>query len=165
MADPFLGEIRVFGFNFPPTGWAQCNGQLLPIAQNQALFSLLGTNYGGNGQTTFGLPDLRERVPMHFGPGHGLASRAGEAAHTLTIAELPTHVHFPSASSADGDTNLPGGHLPATAANLYSPPGAPATIQPGSVGNAGGSQAHINMAPHLTLNWCIALQGVFPSVN
>jgi microcystin-dependent protein len=163
LRDPFLGEICPFSFNFPPKGWALCNGQLLPINQNQALFSLLGTNFGGDGRTNFALPDLRGRVPMHTGPAHTLAERSGEEAHTLSISELPTHAHFPSASGSDGDTSLPGAHLLAAAANLYSPPGAPATIQAGTVSNAGGSQAHSNMQPFLTLNWCIALQGVFPS--
>jgi microcystin-dependent protein len=165
LRDPYLGEICPFGFNFPPKGWAQCNGQILPIAQNQALFSLLGTTYGGNGQTTFALPDLRGRVPMHTGTAHSLGERAGVQSHALTAAEMPTHAHFPAASSADGDTNLPGGHLLAAAANLYSPPGAPATIQGATVGNAGNGQPHDNMQPYLVFNWCIALQGVFPSVN
>jgi microcystin-dependent protein len=165
LRDPFLAEIFCFSFDFAPKGWAQCNGQLLPIAQNQALFSLLGTDYGGDGRTTFALPDLRGRVPMHAGPSHFRSERGGESAHTLSLAELPQHVHPPAASSSDGDTNLPGGHLLAAASNVYGAPGAPATIQPGTVGNAGGSQPHENMQPYLVLNWCIALQGVFPSVN
>jgi len=167
MAEPFLSEIRVFTFAFPPKGWALCNGQLLPISQNQALFSLLGTTYGGDGRVSFALPDLRGRTPMHMGMGHTLGERGGEEAHTLSIAELPTHTHVLSGTSAAGTDPLPTGNLPASSVNaLYhaADNGLVATA-PGSVPMTGGSQAHLNMQPYLTLSFCIALQGIFPSAN
>lgn len=166
MAEPFLAEIRLMSFEFAPKGWAPCNGQLLPINQNQALFSLLGTTYGGNGQTNFALPDLRGRVPIHVGSGHTLGERAGEQAHTLSIAELPTHTHQAQATSAAGDTVLPTGNLLGDSpSRLYAPPLAPTTLEPSSVVNTGGGQPHLNMQPFLTLGFCIALQGIFPSPN
>jgi microcystin-dependent protein len=167
MADPFLGEIRVFSFEHAPKGWALCNGQLLPINQNQPLFALLGTMYGGNGQTNFALPDLRGRVPIHVGSGHTLAQRAGEQAHTLTNAEMPQHTHLLNASSSDSAAPIPAGNLLARAApaNPYIAPAALAPMNPASVANVGGSQAHLNMQPFLTLNFCIALIGIFPSQN
>ena len=165
MAEPFLSEIRIMSFGFPPKGWALCNGQLLPINQNQALFSLLGTTYGGNGQTNFALPDLRGQVPIHFGAGRNLGEKAGEQAHTLTMAEMPQHPHVLQASSLDGNSALTSGNVLATAANVYAAPGSLTTIQPATVGNAGGSQAHNNLMPYLTLSFCIALQGIFPSRN
>ncbi|HZS04615.1 MAG TPA: tail fiber protein [Blastocatellia bacterium] len=165
MAEPFLSEIRLFSFAFAPKGWALCNGQLLPINQNQALFSLLGTTFGGNGQTTFALPDLRGRVPIHFGSGHTLGERGGEQAHTLTLAEMPTHYHQVQASSSNGNTNFPANNVLAKALNVYRNPDNLTQINPASVTNVGGSQAHLNMQPFLTLNFCIALQGIFPSRN
>jgi len=165
MADPFVAEIRIFPFNFAPKGWAWCDGQLLPLSQNTALFSLLGTTYGGNGQTTFALPDLRNCVPIHVGSGHTLGERAGEQAHTLSISEMPTHLHTVQGSSSDGDTNLPSGSVLATAANVYGPPGVQNTLQPATISSVGGSQAHLNMQPFLVLTFCIALQGIFPSQN
>ena len=165
MAEPFLSEIRIMSFNFAPQGWAMCNGQLLPINQNQALFSLLGTTYGGNGQTTFGLPDLRGRVPIHVGGGHTLGERAGEQAHTLSIAELPTHVHVAMAQPALG-TQLPAANaLLAQASNVYRTADNLISLNPGTIANVGWSQAHQNMQPFLTLTFCIALQGIFPSQN
>jgi microcystin-dependent protein len=165
MADPFMSEIRLMSFVYAPQGWALCNGQFLPINQNQALFSLLGTTFGGNGQTTFALPDLRGRVPVHVGGGHTLGERAGEQAHTLGIAEIPTHAHALQASPQEGNAPVPPGAVPASAAPnaLYGPPESLAALSAGSVTNVGGSQAHLNMQPYLTISFCIALTGIFPS--
>jgi len=164
MAEPFLSEIRLMSFVFPPKGWALCNGQLLPINQNQALFALLGTTFGGNGQTNFALPDLRGRTPIHVGSGHTLGERGGEQAHTLSIAELPTHTHVVNASTSNGNTPLPSGSVLADSpAQLYCPPSNLVALPSGTVTNTGGSQAHLNMQPFLTLSFCIALQGIFPS--
>jgi microcystin-dependent protein len=165
MAEPFLSELRCMSFSFAPKGWAMCNGQFLPINQNQALFALLGTNYGGNGQTTFALPDLRGRIPIHEGAGHTLGEVGGEQGHTLTQAEMPLHQHLMNASSLDGNTNLPLNDILAQAANVYAAPGSLVSLIAGTTGNAGGSQAHQNMQPFLALTWCIALQGIFPSQN
>jgi microcystin-dependent protein len=165
MAEPFLSEIRIMSFNFAPRGWALCNGQLLPINQNQALFSLLGTTYGGNGQTTFGLPNLQGRTPTHVGQGLTLGQVGGEPAHTLSINELPTHVHLAQASSTVGDSAAANNTVLANALNNYGPPNNLTTLDPSTVSNVGGSQAHLNMQPFLVLNFCIALQGIFPSPN
>ena len=165
MAEPFLSEIRIMSFVFAPKGWATCDGQFLPINQNQALFSLLGTTYGGNGQTTFALPDLRGRVPIHMGSGHTLGERAGEQAHTLSISELPTHTHVVSASSAAGTTANPSNNVLSLASNVYQTATQLTSLSPTAVPNVGGSQAHLNMQPFLTLSFCIALQGIFPSQN
>ncbi|MBS0488040.1 MAG: phage tail protein [Proteobacteria bacterium] len=168
MADPFLSEIRIMSFGFPPKGWALCNGQLLPINQNQALFSLLGTTYGGNGQTNFGLPDLQGRTPIHMGSGHSLGERGGEQGHTLSISELPTHVHVASASPVSDSSNVAiptGNFLASPLSQTYTPAAALGAMIPSTIGNVGGSQAHLNMQPFLTLNFCIALQGIFPSQN
>ena len=165
MAEPFMGEIRIVSFNFAPKGWALCNGQLLPINQNQALFSLLGTVYGGNGQTTFGLPNLQSRVPIHVGSGFTLGQPGGESAHTLTNTELPTHTHALMAQPATG-TQLPAvAAFLAQASNVYRAADNLTALNAASVDNAGGSQPHTNMQPYLALNFCIALQGVFPSQN
>ncbi len=166
MAEPFLSELRIMSFNFAPKGWAMCNGQLLPINQNQALFSLLGTMYGGNGQTNFALPDLRGRAPVHVGGGFIQGQRGGEEAHTLTQQELPAHTHLLQASSAPANTPSPAGNVLATTANaIYGGPTNLATLVPGSVSNVGGNQAHENRQPYLALTFCIALQGIFPSQN
>lgn len=166
MAEPFLSEIRIMSFVFAPKGWALCNGQLLPINQNQALFSLLGTTFGGDGRVNFGLPDLRTRVPIHVGSGHTLGERGGEQAHTLSIAELPTHTHVANGSSSPGNDVVPTAHLLGSPLNLsYGPPSALTALAPSTVANVGGSQAHLNMQPFLTLSFCIALQGIFPSPN
>jgi microcystin-dependent protein len=174
MAEPFLSEIRIFSFSFAPRGWALCNGQLLPINQNQALFSLLGTTFGGNGQTNFALPNLQGMTPIHVGQGFLLGQRGGEQAHTLSIAELPTHTHVLNGSSANASSVAPAGNVLAKGTtavnnnpiNYYSQNGSNlVAMQPGSVANVGGSQAHLNMQPFLTLNFCIALQGIFPSPN
>jgi microcystin-dependent protein len=172
MSEPFLSEIRIVSFNFAPQGWAMCNGQFLPINQNQALFSLLGTTYGGNGQTNFQLPDFRGRIPMHVqGNTFTLGQRAGEEAHTLTISEMPAHNHFLSASLTNGDSVNPTfsgvGHV------LARSPGNPyanslanlATLNAGTISSVGGSQPHTNMSPYLVLTFCIALQGLFPTQN
>jgi microcystin-dependent protein len=166
MAEPFLSEIRIMSFVFAPKGWALCNGQFLPINQNQALFSLLGTTFGGDGRVNFALPDLRGRTPIHVGSGHTLGERGGEQAHTLSIAELPTHVHVAQGSSTDGNVApLANNLLASTASLIYNPPGNLTALQPGTIANVGGSQAHLNMQPFLTLSFCIALQGIFPSPN
>jgi microcystin-dependent protein len=169
MAEPFLSEIRIMSFVFAPKGWALCNGQLLPINQNQALFSLLGTTFGGDGRVNFALPDLRGRTPIHVGSGHTLGEKGGEQAHTLSISELPTHTHVATGTSTSSDPN--GTNIPPTTilcagpAEIYSAPSQLVAMSPGTVGNVGGSQAHLNMQPFLILTFCIALQGIFPSPN
>jgi microcystin-dependent protein len=164
VSEPFLGEIKIMSFNFPPKGWALCNGQLLPIAQNQGLFSLLGTTYGGDGRINFGLPNLQGCTPNHMGNGFVLGQRGGEQAHTLTISEMPTHVHSASASSVASDTFVPTSNLLGMANNFYAPLGNNSTpLPPATLANTGNSQAHQNMQPYLVLSFCIALQGIFPS--
>lgn len=169
MAEPFLSEIRLFSFNFAPKGWAFCNGQLLPINQNQALFSLLGTTFGGDGRVNFALPDLQGRVPIHVGSGHTLGERGGEQAHTLSIAEIPTHVHTASGVNTAADTtDATGGFLaspPTALGSVYAPPSNLVAMNAGAVTSVGGSQAHLNMQPFLALSFGIALQGIFPSPN
>jgi microcystin-dependent protein len=168
MAEPFLSEIRIMSFAFAPKGWALCNGQLLPINQNQALFSLLGTTFGGDGRVNFALPDLRGRTPIHVGSGHTLGEKGGEQAHTLSIAELPEHIHAWNAvnSPATSSNSNPTLTLAQSVqSNLYSAASNLQTMAPNMVGNVGGSQAHLNMQPFLTLSFCIALQGIFPSPN
>jgi microcystin-dependent protein len=166
MAEPFLSEIRIMSFGFPPKGWALCDGQLLPINQNQALFSLLGTMYGGDGRVNFGLPDLRARVPIHEGSGHTLGERGGEQAHTLSISETPTHPHAFNVSTAAASANTsPGGSYlgQSSGAFLYGAASNATAMAPNAIGNTGGSQPHVNMQPYLVLNFSIALQGIFPS--
>jgi len=165
MAEPFLGEIRLTSFNFAPKGWAMCNGQFLPINQNQALFSLLGTTYGGNGQTTFALPDMRGRVAMHRSNGFTQGQAGGETAHTLTMSEMPQHIHVAAASGQDADSPVPVSGRLASFNNGYGASANAVTLAPTTLTNTGGSQAHQNMAPFLTLNYVIALQGIFPSQN
>ncbi len=170
MAEPFLSEIRIFSFSFAPKGWALCNGQLLPINQNQALFSLLGTTFGGDGRVNFALPDLRAKTPIHVGSGHTLGERGGEQAHTLSISELPMHTHVANGASNSADAAVPTGNLlgavdNTTFGNAYAAASNLASFASQAVGNIGGSQAHLNMQPFLTLNFCIALQGIFPSPN
>src|SRR5690349_4742532 len=165
MAEPFLAEIRLMSFGFPPKGWALCNGQLLPINQNQALFSLLGTTYGGDGRVNFALPDLRSRIPIHMGAGHTLGERGGEQAHTLSISELPTHTHLGQVQGANATTGNPANNMLAGVASYayLNSLSNLTTLIPETVTNVGGSQAHLNMQPFLTLSFCIALQGIFPS--
>ena len=164
MAEPFLSEIRIMSFVFAPKGWALCNGQLLPINQNQGLFSLLGTTFGGDGRVNFALPNLQGRTPIHVGSGHTLGERGGEQAHTLSIGEIPTHTHVLSGTSNSGTALVPNGNLLAKEANFfYHAPSNLVAMNAGTMANTGGSQAHLNMQPFLTLSFCIALQGIFPS--
>jgi microcystin-dependent protein len=168
MSEPFLGEIRIFGFNFAPRGWAFCNGQILSIAQNTALFSLLGTTYGGNGQTTFALPNLQSRVPVHFGQGPGLSSyalgqQAGTESVTLLVTQLPQHNHTVGASTQSDITGNPTGNVPAGGASYDTT--ANAAMSSTMIGQTGGNQPHENLQPYLALNFCIALAGIFPSRN
>ena len=171
MSEPFLGQISIFSFNFAPKGWTMCNGQLLPINQNQALFALLGTQFGGNGQTNFALPSLQGNVPMGMGQGGGLSPRnigqvGGAQAVTLLLSQIPSHSHVPNYTAA-ANAMGPVGNLWAADPNgnvTFDMTGTE-TLAPNAIGNAGGSQPHDNMAPYLTLNFCIALQGIFPSRN
>lgn len=163
MAEPFLSEIRIMSFNFAPRGWALCNGQLLPINQNQALFSLLGTTFGGDGRVNFALPNLQGRVPIHVGSGHTLGERGGEQAHTLSIAEIPTHTHVLSGSPSNANAAPAANNVLAAANNIYNTPSNLTALGPSSIASVGSSQAHLNMQPFLTLNFSIALQGIFPS--
>ncbi len=165
MSEPFLSEIKLVSFNFPPKGWALCNGQFMPINQNQALFSLLGTTYGGDGRTTFALPNLRGRVPIHMGDGHTLGEAAGSTSVTVNIQQLPTHIHPLMGSNAPSNTTAPAGNVLAEFNNGYGPATTLTTLLPQSVTSVGGSQPHNNMMPYLVLNFIIALQGIFPSRN
>jgi microcystin-dependent protein len=168
--EPYLGQIMLISWNFAPKGWAFCNGQLLPINQNQALFALLGTTYGGNGQTTFALPDFRDRLPNHWGQGPGLANRAlgeraGESAHTLLLTELPAHTHVARGASALANVVDPAGMYPArNPANIpqYATV-ADSQMSDVAISAVGGNQPHLNAQPSLTLNYVIALQGIFPT--
>lgn len=169
MADPFVAEIRIFPFNFAPKGWAWCNGQLLPISQNTALFSLLGTTYGGDGKSNFALPDMQGNAPMHPGQGpglslHDLGEMGGSDTVTLLQSEIPAHSHALMTSVADATSRLPGGQLLATGIGIsqYAMPAALTQLNPNAISPAGGGQPHNNMQPYLTLNFNIALQGVFP---
>lgn len=172
MSEPFLAEVRMVGFNFAPRGWAFCDGQILPINQNQSLYSLLGTTYGGDGRTSFALPDLRGRTPIHVGRSNGggdhpLGQKSGEETHTLSANEMPSHRHSWQASSTDGNTSTAARNVLAReAGDIYraSPP-SQINMNPASMANVGGSQAHENMQPYIAVNFCIALQGLFPSRN
>jgi microcystin-dependent protein len=164
MATPFLAEVKIFSFGFPPKGWAFCDGQLLPINQNQALFALLGTTYGGDGRVTFGLPNLQGRVPVHVGAGINLGEIAGEQSHTITASEMAAHSHAPVGSTTSPPTagTIAGNLWSANAAEPFAE--SPNTaMNPNCISFVGGSQPHENMSPCLTLNFCIALQGIFPS--
>jgi microcystin-dependent protein len=164
MAEPFLSEIRIMSFGFPPKGWALCDGQLLPINQNQALFSLLGTTYGGDGRVNFGLPNLQGNAPIHMGGGHTLGERGGEQGHTLSISEIPTHVHTLNGTTATVNPQpVPVNAYLAPTAQMYGAAVNLTSLNPATVTQVGGSQAHINMQPFLVLNFSIALQGIFPS--
>ncbi|MFC6356146.1 phage tail protein [Luethyella okanaganae] len=164
MSEPFIGEIRMVSFNYAPKRWALCNGQLLPIAQNQALFSLLGTYYGGNGQTTFALPDLRERIPLHVGAGFIQGQTGGEAAHVLTIDELPSHAHGAVAATTADAISPSNAYWAGPRKPAYGPnPGTP--LAAASLASSGGGQPHNNLPPYLVVNFAIALTGIFPSRN
>lgn len=165
MAEPFLSEIRIFSFGYAPREWALCNGQLLPINQNQALFSLLGTTFGGNGQTNFALPNLQGRTPIHAGNNHTLGEMGGEQAHTLSLAEAPFHGHLAMASDVNASQPTSATNVLAQSNNLYTSAQNLTPLVAGTVSNTGGSQAHLNMQPFLALNFCIALLGIFPSPN
>lgn len=164
MGSPFLGEIRIASFGFAPNGWALCDGALMQINQNQALFSILGTTYGGNGITTFGLPNLGGRVPMHASIDHSVGESAGEESHTLVAAEMPVHTHVVHGSSAEGTAPAPAGNvLAGTRARLYNDPRSLTALAPSTIGSIGGSQPHENRQPFLVLTFMIAVQGTFPS--
>jgi microcystin-dependent protein len=171
MSEPFIGEVRLFGFNFAPQGWAMCNGQILSINQNTALFSLLGTQYGGNGQTTFALPDLRGRDPKHQGTGPGLSNYSigqvgGTESEALGVLQMPAHTHAVQASTGDPTTSQPGGKLlAAVGEGAYAAPPGDTTMAATMIASAGGGQPHNNLPPYLVMNWCIALQGIYPSRN
>ena len=165
MSEPFIGEVKIISWNFPPKGWEFCNGQLLPINQNQALFSILGTTYGGDGRQTFGLPNLQGRMPVHVGNGIVLGELGGETAHTLNISEMPAHTHVPAGSNAAPNSRTPAGKI--WTANPAQPFGVSAdtSMNPATLLQNGGGQPHENMSPYLVLNFVIALQGIFPSRN
>lgn len=171
MSEPFLAEVRMFGFNFPPRGWASCDGQILPINQNQSLYSLLGTTYGGDGRTTFGLPDLRGRSPVHPGLDIDLGEAGGAETHQLTEAEMPGHNHTIRVNRFQATQTEPSGNLLATkrrgAYSHYAAASAgdAVNMRAGTISLTGGSTAHQNMQPYLAINYCIALTGLFPSRN
>lgn len=165
MATPYISEIRIMSFNFAPKGWAQCNGQLMAINQNQALFSLLGTTYGGDGRTTFGLPNLQGRGPVHKGSGFTQGQIGGEQTHTVSSPEQPAHTHSAWGTSSVPDTAVPAGNYLAAVQGLYGPVADVTPLHLSTITNAGGGQPHENMQPYTVLNFCIALQGVFPSQN
>jgi microcystin-dependent protein len=165
VAEPFLGEVRIMSFGYAPRGWATCDGQVMPINQNQPLYSLLGTTFGGDGNVTFALPDLRGRTPIHRGDGYQPGARGGEQAHTLGIAELPNHAHALNASQTNANAPTPANAMFGTSNNMYAAPSNLTALRPQTVANVGGSQPHENMQPYMTLSFCIALQGIFPSPN
>lgn len=170
--DYYLGQVQAFAFNFAPIGWAKCEGQLLPISQNQALFSLLGTTYGGDGRSTFALPDLRGRVPLNQGQGPGLSNyligqSSGSETVTLTVSQMPAHNHLVTCSTNVGNVGSPANAIPGAenvaGADIWSNAAPNATMNPQMIGASGGSQPHNNMQPYLAINWCIAMQGIFPA--
>lgn len=163
MAEPFIAEVRIMSFNFAPKYWAQCNGQLLPINQNQALFSLMGTTYGGDGRSNFALPNLQGCTPIHMGNGYSQGQKGGQQSVTLTPQQLPQHVHFLMGSSTAQNTVVPSGLLAVTTPSEFYGGTPNAAASAASIGSTGGNQPHNNMQPSLVLNFCIALQGIFPS--
>ncbi len=165
MSEPFLGEVRLFSITYVPRGWVACEGQLLPINANQALFSLLGTTYGGDGRTTFALPDYRGRAPIGTSSTIPLGTSQGESTHALTINEMPTHTHQVSASSKTADQLFPTNNVWATSDNVYEPIGTVVQMNTNAISQTGSSQAHSNMQPYIALRFCIAIQGIYPSRN
>ncbi|MGE7113762.1 phage tail protein [Lysinibacillus sp. NPDC047702] len=165
MAEPYLGEVRLFSIHYAPRGWLSCEGQLLPINQNQALYSLLGTVYGGDGVTTFALPDLRGRVPIHVSPSLPLGKKAGEETHTLTTNEMSQHTHQVYGSSSPASATSPQGNVWANMGNLYASNTTVVTMNSAALSTAGGGQTHNNMQPYLAVRFCIAIQGIYPSRN
>ena len=167
MSEPFIGEVKMISWNYPPKGWAFCNGQLMAINQNQALFSLFGTMYGGDGRVTFALPNLQGRVPIHMGGGHNQGEVGGEQAHTLTKNEMPAHLHFVTVDTDPGTASPTGSsrYAASTSVALYAPPNNLTAMDPNVIGNIGGSQPHQNMQPYLCINFIVALVGIFPSRN
>jgi microcystin-dependent protein len=164
MSEPFIGEVKMVGFNFAPVGWALCDGRLLPIAQYEALFALIGTTYGGDGQTTFALPDLRSRAPVHTGNGHRLGEMGGTESVTLNTNQIPGHSHVPQASNAGAATSPAASVWANSAALQFAPASSPLTaMNPGVMAAAGGSQPQDNMLPFLAVNFVIALEGIFPT--
>ena len=170
MAQPYVGEIRMFAGNFPPLGWLFCDGQLLPISENETLFQLIGTRYGGDGESTFALPNLQSRIPLHFGNGpdgvnYQMAEMAGVESVTLSTQQIPVHTHQLLATSSPGSETTPGGNMTATplTKRIYAPATAPAAMNAGAVSPAGGSQPHENCQPFLCINYIISLFGIFPS--
>jgi microcystin-dependent protein len=164
MSSPFIGEIRMFAGNFAPVGWAFCNGAVIPIDQNDALFNLIGTTYGGDGQTTFALPNLQSRIPIHVGPGFTLAQQAGAESVTLTAGQIPAHSHVPQASSSAGTQSGPAGGVWAQSTlDQFSSAAPTVTMAPAALGQVGGSQPHDNMMPFLVINFILSLFGIFPS--
>lgn len=165
MSEPFLAEVRIVGFNFAPRGWAFCDGQILPINQNQSLYSLLGTTYGGDGRTSFALPDLRGRTPMHLGNGHTQGQKSGEETHTLAANEMPQHTHSMRASTNTVSTNDPNSNVIGTNSGAPYRDSSTGVMGTDQLARVGGGQAHENMQPYLAVNFCIALRGLFPSRN
>lgn len=167
MSQPFIGEIRMFAGNFAPVGWAFCNGAIIPIDQNDALFNLIGTTYGGDGQTTFALPNLQSRLPVHVGPGFALGQSGGVETVTLTTSQIPAHSHVPQCNGGAGNVANPAGAVWATptTGSVYSSTAPGSAMDPGALGSSGGSQPHDNMHPFLVINFILSLFGVFPSQN
>lgn len=166
MSQPFIGEIRMFAGNFAPVGWSFCDGSIIPISQNDALFNLIGTTYGGDGQNTFALPNLQSRVPVHVGPGFALAQAAGAETVTLTTSQIPAHSHVPQCNSTQGTAAGPGNNVwavPNPSVNIYNNVAPTLAMDPAAIGSTGGSQPHDNMIPFLVINFIISMFGVFPS--
>jgi microcystin-dependent protein len=164
MSQPYVGEIRMFAGNFAPVGWAFCNGSLIPISENTALFQLIGTTYGGDGQSTFALPNLQSRVPVHAGPGFVLAQTGGAETVTLTVSQVAAHSHVPQAFSSNGSQASPAGNVWAQSPlNQFSNAAPSMNMGANAIGSAGGSQPHDNMIPFLVVNFILSLFGVFPS--